>query len=156
MATRGGALSQASGLSATRVITPSEDSRPLMRSGNSVSGSGERGHHPPSRIPLRASVGSRRSRRPRDADRPAGGTAVVRSLLSGVMSSAPSNRGWVAGGGDVRVERWPCQPAGRQRRAAPTADAATLANLCTYLGQCGGDNGNGGDGSGGGQGGGRS
>jgi hypothetical protein len=40
-------------------------------------------------------------------------------------------------------------------RAAPTADAATLPNLCTYLGQAGGDNGDGGDGSGGGQGGGQ-
>ena len=36
-----------------------------------------------------------------------------------------------------------------------TADAATLPNLCTYLGQAGGDNGDGGDGSGGGQGGGQ-
>jgi len=37
----------------------------------------------------------------------------------------------------------------------PTADAATLPNLCTYLGHTGGDNGDGGDGSGGGQGGGQ-
>jgi hypothetical protein len=58
MATRRGALSQASSLSATRVTVPSEASRPAMRSGSSASGSLERGHQPPSRVPWRASVGS--------------------------------------------------------------------------------------------------
>src|SRR5919197_2192217 len=89
--TRRGALSQASRLSATRVTVPSEASRPAMRSGSSAAGSRERGHHPPSRAPPRASVGSRRSRSPGGADGSAAGTAVVRSLLSGVMSSAPSS-----------------------------------------------------------------
>ena len=50
-----GARSQASRLSATRVIGPIADSKHAMRSGSSASGSRERGHHPPSRAPCRPS-----------------------------------------------------------------------------------------------------
>jgi len=54
-AMRRGARSQASRLSATRVIGPTADSKHAMRSGSSASGSRERGHHPPSRAPCRPS-----------------------------------------------------------------------------------------------------
>jgi hypothetical protein len=57
-ATRRGGVSQASRLSATRVIGPREESRPAMRPGSSAAGSRERGHHPPSTTPVPAIAGS--------------------------------------------------------------------------------------------------
>src|SRR5919198_2188393 len=91
--TRRGALSQASRLSATRVTVPSEASRPAMRSGSSAAGSRERGHHPPSRAPPRASVGSRRSRSPGGADGSAAGAGGGGALVFGVILSGPPSGG---------------------------------------------------------------
>jgi hypothetical protein len=84
-ATRRGARSQAPSLSATLVIVPSVDSRAAISIGSSASGSHERGHHPPSRIPTPTSVGLRRSRSPDEAVGPVGGAAVAAWLLAGVM-----------------------------------------------------------------------
>jgi hypothetical protein len=100
--TRRGALSQASRLSATRVTTPSEDSRPAMRSGSSAPGSRERGHHPPSRLPRRVSVGSRRSRPTGGVDR----HIVVAGLVE--RAAEPVARGRARPGPDAGS----CRPAG--------------------------------------------
>src|SRR5215218_1556734 len=89
MATRRGAVSQASRLSATRVIGPREASRLAMRPGSSASGSRERGHQPPSTAPVPALVGSSCSRSPGGAGGRVGGGAVVGVLVAAVMSSAP-------------------------------------------------------------------
>src|SRR5215216_6006869 len=88
-ATRRGAVSQASRLSATRVIGPRDASRPAMRPGSSALGSRECGHQPPSRAPVPAIVGSSCSRSPGGAAVWVGGGAVAGVLAAVVMSSAP-------------------------------------------------------------------
>jgi hypothetical protein len=87
-ATRRGAESQASRLSATRVIGPREDSRPAMRPGSSASGSRERGHQPPSTAPVPVIVGSSCSRSPGGAGGRVGAGAVVRVLVAAGRLSA--------------------------------------------------------------------
>jgi hypothetical protein len=115
-ARRRGAWAQASKLTATRVIGPSEGSRPAMRAGSSASGFRERGHHPPSRDPVPAIVGSNCSR---GADGWVGGTAVG-SLLLDVMSSVCSR---------FRVEP-PCRKP--RRRAVRAGGSVVLPGRCCW------------------------
>src|SRR5215213_3756541 len=89
MATRRGAPSQAVTFSASRVIGPTEVSRPAIRPGSSASGSRERGHQPPSTAPVPAMVGSSCTRGPGGA---AGRVEAAGVLVAAVMSMTPVQR----------------------------------------------------------------